>query len=146
MFFAHCDILCSGTDHLIKGVLKIMKLFLLLGSISAFLFVAIGAFGAHALKAKLEAGGYVETFNTGVQYHMIHSIAIIGVALLTQHLNSTGLLYGAGWAFVIGIIIFSGSLYALSITGMSILGAITPIGGLAFLTGWVLLFIAALNL
>ena len=123
-----------------------MKLFLLIGSISAFLFVAIGAFGAHALKAKLEAGGYVETFNTGVQYHMIHSIAIIGVALLTQHLNSTGLLYGAGWAFVIGIIIFSGSLYVLSITGMSILGAITPIGGLAFLTGWVLLFIAALNL
>ncbi|MDG5787397.1 DUF423 domain-containing protein [Evansella sp. AB-P1] len=120
-----------------------MKLFLMLGSISGFLFVALGAFGAHALKSKLEATGYLETFQTAVQYHMIHTLALIGVAILTQYLGATGLLTGAGWAFFIGIIIFSGSLYVLSLTGISILGAITPIGGVAFLTGWVLIFLAA---
>ncbi|MBU9710873.1 DUF423 domain-containing protein [Evansella tamaricis] len=122
-----------------------MKLFLMLGSISSFLFVVLGAFGAHALKPKLEAGGYLATYETAVQYHMIHSLAIIAVAILTQHLNATGLLHGAGWAFLVGIIIFSGSLYVLSVTGISILGAITPIGGLAFLVGWGLLFLAAWN-
>jgi uncharacterized membrane protein YgdD (TMEM256/DUF423 family) len=129
-----------------KGVYEKMKLFLIIGSICAFLFVAIGAFGAHALKPRLEAGGYVDTFNTGVQYHMIHSLAIIAVALLINQMGSSGLLTGAGWAFFIGIIIFSGSLYTLSLTGISVLGAITPIGGVAFLAGWVMLFIAALNL
>ncbi|MBM7095522.1 MULTISPECIES: DUF423 domain-containing protein [Alteribacter] len=122
-----------------------MKLFLLLGSISSFLFVALGAFGAHALKDKLEATGYMKTFETGVQYHMIHALAIIAVAILTKHLSSTGLLHGAGWAFFIGIILFSGSLYVMSLTGIRVLGAITPIGGVAFLVGWTLIFIAALN-
>ncbi|UCZ53085.1 DUF423 domain-containing protein [Bacillus shivajii] len=123
-----------------------MKLFLMIGSLMAFLFVALGAFGAHALKPKLEATGHLETWNTGVQYHMIHSVAIIAVAILIQQLGASGLLYGAGWAFFIGILIFSGSLYVLSLTGISVLGAITPIGGLAFLAGWVMLFIAALSL
>ncbi|MFA9556434.1 DUF423 domain-containing protein [Evansella sp. AB-rgal1] len=122
-----------------------MKLFLMLGSISGFLFVALGAFGAHALKPKLEAAGYLETFQTAVQYQMIHTLAIIAVAILTQYLGATGLLHGAGWSFFIGIIIFSGSLYVLSLTGISVLGAITPIGGLAFLVGWILLFIAAMQ-
>ncbi|MBU9724295.1 MULTISPECIES: DUF423 domain-containing protein [Bacillaceae] len=122
-----------------------MKLFLMLGSISSFLFVALGAFGAHALKPRLEAGGYLATYETAVQYHMIHSLAIIAVAILMNFMGSTGLLQGAGWAFFIGIIIFSGSLYVLSMTGISILGAITPIGGVAFLVGWVLVFLAALN-
>ncbi|PYZ91607.1 hypothetical protein CR194_18410 [Salipaludibacillus keqinensis] len=120
-----------------------MKLFLLLGSINAFLFVALGAFGAHALKDRLETNGYLETFQTGVQYHMIHALALIAVAILTKYLSATGLVHGAGWAFLIGIILFSGSLYALSLTGIRVLGAITPIGGLAFLVGWALLFVAA---
>ncbi|WP_280771061.1 DUF423 domain-containing protein [Salipaludibacillus daqingensis] len=120
-----------------------MKLFLLLGSLNAFLFVAIGAFGAHALKDRLESNGYVQTFETGVQYHMIHAVALIAVAILTRYLSATGLVHGAGWAFFVGIILFSGSLYALSLTGIRVLGAITPIGGVAFLVGWALLFIAA---
>lgn len=120
-----------------------MKLFLLLGSANAFLFVALGAFGAHALKDKLEATGYLKTFETGVQYHMIHAVALIAVAILTRYLSATGLVHGAGWAFLIGIILFSGSLYALSLTGIKVLGAITPLGGLAFLVGWALLFAAA---
>ncbi|SDO61593.1 DUF423 domain-containing protein [Alkalicoccus daliensis] len=120
-----------------------MKLFLILGGVMSFLFVAIGAFGAHALAAKLEETGRTATFETGVQYHMIHALAIVAVAILTQHLSSNGLLHGAGWSFFIGIIIFSGSLYALSLTGIRVLGAITPIGGVAFLVGWVLLIIAA---
>lgn len=122
-----------------------MKLFLALGSINAFLFVALGAFGAHALKPKLEANGYLQTYETAVQYHMIHSLALIAIAILMQHLDATGLLHGAGWAIFIGIILFSGSLYALSVTGMSVLGAITPIGGVAFLIGWALVFFAAIQ-
>ncbi|WP_096185932.1 DUF423 domain-containing protein [Evansella halocellulosilytica] len=123
-----------------------MKLFLMIGSICAFLFVALGAFGAHALKPRLEAAGHLETWNTAVQYHMIHSVAIVSVAILIQQMGASGSLYGAGWAFFIGILIFSGSLYVLSLTGIGVLGAITPIGGLAFLIGWVLLFVAALSL
>ncbi|PYZ96144.1 hypothetical protein CR205_17420 [Alteribacter lacisalsi] len=122
-----------------------MKLFLILGSLNGFLFVALGAFGAHALKDRLEQTGYLKTFETAVQYHMIHALALIAVAILTKHLASTGLVHGAGWAFLIGIILFSGSLYALSLTGIRVLGAITPLGGVAFLTGWVLLMIAAFN-
>lgn len=122
-----------------------MRLFLMLGSINAFLFVALGAFGAHALKPRLEAGGYVGTWETAVQYHMIHALALIAVAILTQHLDATGLVNGSGWAFLIGIIIFCGSLYVLSITGISVIGAITPLGGVSFLIGWSLLFIAALK-
>ncbi|TVP87228.1 MAG: DUF423 domain-containing protein [Alkalicoccus sp.] len=120
-----------------------MKLFLILGGTMSFLFVAIGAFGAHALAERLEANGYTATFETGVQYHMIHALALVAVAILTQHLSSSGLLHGAGWAFFTGIIIFSGSLYALSLTGIRVLGAVTPIGGVAFLIGWVLIIIAA---
>ena len=122
-----------------------MKILLLLGSAAAFLFVAIGAFGAHALSDRLEEAGRTDTFETGVMYHMIHAMAIIAAAILMRFLSSTGLVYGAGWAFFAGIIIFSGSLYALSLTGIRVFGAITPIGGAAFLAGWVMIFIAALN-
>lgn len=122
-----------------------MKLFIILGAVMSFLFVAIGAFGAHALAARLEETGRAANFETGVQYHMIHAVAIIAVGILTQHLDATGMLQAAGWSFFIGIIVFSGSLYALSLTGITVLGAITPIGGVAFLTGWVLLVIAAIT-
>ncbi|SDZ66823.1 Uncharacterized membrane protein YgdD, TMEM256/DUF423 family [Evansella caseinilytica] len=121
------------------------KLFFILGSINGFLFVALGAFGAHALKPRLEAGGYLETYQTAVQYQMVHTLAIIAVAILIHYSGATGLLNGAGWAFFIGIVLFSGSLYALSITGISVLGAITPIGGVAFLAGWAMLLMAAIK-
>lgn len=115
----------------------------MLAGVSGFLFVALGAFGAHALNDKLEAMGYKATFETGVQYHMVHTLALVAVAILMNHLSTTGLLTASGWAFIVGIILFSGSLYTLSLTGIRIFGAITPIGGVAFLAGWILLVIAA---
>ncbi|WP_084007139.1 DUF423 domain-containing protein [Salisediminibacterium beveridgei] len=120
-----------------------MKLFLMLAGVSGFLFVALGAFGAHALNDKLEAMGYKATFETGVQYHMVHTLALVAVAILMSHLSTTGLLTASGWAFIVGIILFSGSLYTLSLTGIRIFGAITPLGGVAFLAGWILLVVAA---
>ncbi|GGI44131.1 membrane protein [Paenibacillus marchantiophytorum] len=120
-----------------------MKLFLLLGSLNAFLSVALGAFGAHSLKQKLTPD-QLDVFQTGVHYHMIHAIALILIALLSDKLvNSSSLVQASGWAIFIGIILFSGSLYALSITGLKIFGPITPLGGLSFLVGWVLLAVAA---
>ncbi|UKS24422.1 DUF423 domain-containing protein [Paenibacillus sp. HWE-109] len=120
-----------------------MKLFLLLGSLNAFLSVALGAFGAHSLKQKLTPDK-LDVFQTGVHYHMIHAIALILIALLSDKLvNSSSLVHASGWAIFIGIILFSGSLYALSITGLKIFGPITPLGGLSFLVGWVLLAVAA---
>ncbi|WP_202081519.1 DUF423 domain-containing protein [Caldalkalibacillus salinus] len=120
-----------------------MKLFVLLGSINAFLTVALGAFGAHGLKGKL-SDYHFEVFQTGVQYHMMHAIGLILVGILAQWLNPN-LLNWAGWTLLIGIILFSGSLYTLAMTGIGKLGAITPIGGLAFLIGWVLVAMAALK-
>ena len=118
-----------------------MKLFLTAAAIFGFLGVAFGAFGAHALKDKLDPH-YLEVFKTGVQYQMYHAFALIAVALLMKFSaqQSNNLLVYSGWAFLIGIIIFSGSLYILSVSGIKIFGAITPIGGLSFLIGWALLF------
>ena len=107
-----------------------------LGAVSGFLAVALGAFGAHALKPHLIEAGTLATWETGAQYHLIHSLA----ALLPWSLHGKG---RASLAFLIGILIFSGSLYILSITGVKWLGAITPLGGVAFLTGWLLLFLNA---
>lgn len=120
-----------------------LKLFIMLAGVSGFLFVALGAFGAHALNDKLEAMGYKGTFETGVLYHMVHTLALVAVAILMSHLSTTGLLTASGWAFIAGIILFSGSLYTLSLTGIRIFGAITPLGGVAFLAGWILLVVAA---
>ncbi|TXK80045.1 DUF423 domain-containing protein [Paenibacillus sp. N3.4] len=121
-----------------------MKLFILLGSLNAFLSVALGAFGAHYLKQKLTADK-LEVFHTGVQYHMIHAIGLIVIALLAEKLGNSSLVNASGWAIFIGIILFSGSLYALSLTGLKFFGPITPLGGVSFLVGWVLLAIAALK-
>lgn len=122
-----------------------MKIFLLLGSLNAFLSVALGAFGAHALKAKLTPDK-LDVYQTGVHYHMIHAIALILIAVLSDKLtNSSALVNASGWAIFIGIILFSGSLYALSLTGLKIFGPITPLGGVSFLVGWVLLAIAAMK-
>lgn len=119
-----------------------MKLFLMLGSISGFLSVAFGAFGAHALKARLDEYS-LGIFHTGVTYQTTHALALVLVGLLLKwYPDSSGLVW-AGWCFVAGTLIFSGSLYTLALTGIKVLGAITPIGGVLFLAGWALLAIHA---
>lgn len=115
-----------------------MKLLLQLGGVFGFLAVAIGAFGAHGLKARLTELGTVETFETAVRYQMFHTVAIFICALLMAQFKQLDL-STAGYSFAVGIVIFSGSLYVLSVTGIKWLGAITPLGGVAFLLGWVLL-------
>lgn len=108
-----------------------------MGSLLAFLAVAIGAFGAHSLQGSF-APGMAAVYETGVQYQFYHALAILAVAFaLTQWPKSPAAI--AGWLFLAGIILFSGSLYALSITGSRLIGIITPFGGLAFLAGWVVL-------
>jgi uncharacterized membrane protein YgdD (TMEM256/DUF423 family) len=116
------------------------KIFLSLGSISGALAVMIGAFGAHGLKGQL-CDQMLAIYKTGVEYHFYHTLALLGIGLLALNYESK-LLTASGWSMVAGIIIFSGSLYALSISGVKILGAITPIGGLCFIAGWVLLALA----
>ena len=104
-------------------------------AISGFLAVALGAFGAHGLETMLDADR-LATYQTGVDYHMSHALALFGVSLLMLQFPEEKILRLCGAMFIAGIIVFSGSLYLLSITGLSWLGAITPIGGLGFLTGW----------
>ena len=122
-----------------------MKVFLLLGAIFGGLSVAGGAFASHALKSHLSERS-LEIFETGARYQMYHALAIIAVAILLQVLEGDqNLLTTAGGAFTVGILLFSGSLYALSLSGIAWLGAITPLGGVAFLVGWVCIAITALN-
>ena len=118
-----------------------MRLWIVIGAVSAFVSVAAGAFGAHALRARL-APDLLTIFETGARYHMYHSLGLIAIGLL-MHLRPSPLLNGAGWAMLVGILLFSGSLYALALSGVRVLGAITPLGGLGFLTGWVLFAVAA---
>ncbi|MNP47617.1 hypothetical protein D3C76_1416820 [compost metagenome] len=101
------------------------------------LSVAIGAFGAHMLKEKIGADA-IAVYETGVQYHMIHALALLIVGLTAGQLGMSSKLKWAARLLFIGIIVFSGSLYVLSITGIKVLGAITPIGGVAFIAGWLL--------
>ena len=112
------------------------------GAAMAGLSVAIGAFGAHALRARLEPAR-LATFETAVQYHMLHAVALLAVAALAGRVQSQQLLLLSGGLFTAGIFLFSGSLYALAITGITWLGAITPLGGLAFIGGWLCMGIAA---
>ena len=111
------------------------KLFITLASLSAMTAVMLGAFGAHALRQRLD--DYSRgVFETAVQYHFYHSLALLAVGLLALSQPQTVLLKSSGWLFFIGILIFSGSLYLLSITGHRWLGAVTPLGGLSFIAGW----------
>lgn len=110
------------------------RVFLLLGSLFGFLAVALGAFAAHALKARLGAD-LLATFEVGVRYQMYHALALLAVGLVYKAWPGR-LLAASGWLFVIGIVVFSGSLYVLSLSGIRWLGAITPLGGIAFLAGW----------
>ncbi|UFJ41502.1 DUF423 domain-containing protein [Brevibacillus humidisoli] len=119
--------------------------FLVIGSIAALLAVALGAFGAHALKRKLSAD-MLAIFQTGVQYQMIHAIAILLIGGWWKQFGALALFSYAGWFFLAGILLFSGSLYALSLSGVRKLGAITPLGGLCFLAGWFCLVLAGLSI
>lgn len=117
------------------------RFFFIAGSLSAFLAVALGAFAAHGLKSKLEPE-MLNIFEVGARYQMYHALALLAVAWASTRWPGASV-NGAGWLFIAGTIIFSGSLYLLSLTGLRWLGAITPIGGLAFLLGWLLLAWAA---
>ena len=121
------------------------NLYIFLGSSSAMLAVVFGAFGAHALKNKLDSYG-LSVYETAVQYHFYHSFALLLVGIIALSQPETVLLKSSGWLFLIGIFIFCGSLYTLSLTGLSWLGAVTPLGGLAFIAGWACLAAAAWNL
>ena len=108
---------------------------LVLAALAMFIAVALGAFGAHALNARL-APDMAAVWQTAVQYHVWHALALLCVGLLLLHWPERGGLGFAGWLFAAGIVLFSGSLYALALTGMRGFGAITPFGGVAFLAGW----------
>jgi uncharacterized membrane protein YgdD (TMEM256/DUF423 family) len=110
------------------------KTFILLGSLFSFIGIALGAFAAHALKDKLSTDLFA-IWEVGVRYHMYHALGLLAVAWVTTQFPEANVSI-SGWLFVCGIVIFSGSLYALSLSGMRWLGAITPIGGLCFLAGW----------
>lgn len=114
------------------------KLAIISGALLSALGVAIGAFGAHGLKSVLTINERLDTFETGVKYHMYHALGLILLGILLQYFPHK-YISTAVWFFIAGIIIFSGSLYTLSITNIRILGAITPLGGVAFIVGWVLL-------
>lgn len=113
------------------------RTFLVIGALSAFIGVAAGAFGAHGLRERLSAD-LLATFETGARYQMYHAFALIAVALAYTRWPGS-LLTTSGWLFVLGTLLFSGSLYLLSLTGVRWLGAIAPLGGVAFLGGWLLL-------
>ena len=117
------------------------RIFLTIAAVFGGLSVAAGAFASHALKDRLSERA-LEIFETGAKYQMYHALALLGVALLLRQEAQTPLIV-AGFAFVTGIVIFSGSLYGLSFSGIKWLGAITPLGGVAFLVGWGCLAIAA---
>jgi len=122
----------------------VTRLFLSFAAILAGLSVAAGAFASHALKNSLSQRA-LEIFETGSKYQMYHALLVIGLLVYRSEVSST-LLNTAGFAFIAGIVLFSGSLYALSLTGIKLLGLITPIGGVAFLIGWGCLAVAAWNL
>ncbi|GEJ55850.1 DUF423 domain-containing protein [Anaeromyxobacter diazotrophicus] len=119
------------------------RLFLALGALSALVSVAAGAFGAHALKARLEPD-LLAIFETGARYEMYHALGLVAVAWAAQRWPGPAT-SGAGWLFVAGTLLFSGSLYALALSGVRALGAVTPVGGLCFLLGWALLAYAAVR-
>lgn len=113
---------------------RMEKLFVTLGAISGLIAVAAGAFGAHALEDRL-GEQRLRTYQTGVLYHLIHSLALVAAGWAVGRFGGAAAAV-AGWSFVAGVVLFSGSLYALALTGVRQLGMITPFGGVAFLVGW----------
>ncbi len=120
------------------------KTFIALGAFFGFTGVALGAFGAHALKSVV-APEMLTVFETGVRYEMYHALGLIAIGLIFRF-SDHRLLSFAGWSFTAGIVLFSGSLYAMTFTGVKIFGAITPFGGIAFIFGWSCLFFSALKI
>lgn len=116
------------------------KLFLWVGALAAAFAVALGAFGAHALKARL-APDLLAVYHTAVQYHFYHALGLILVGLAAAHWPGSVWVKLSGWVMIAGIVLFSGSLYLLVASGQRWLGAVTPLGGLAFIAAWVLLAI-----
>ncbi|MDN4080750.1 DUF423 domain-containing protein [Paenibacillus polymyxa] len=121
-----------------------MKVLLLLGCIVMFLAVALGAFGAHALKKRLSAD-MMSIFQTGIQYQIAHGLGLLLLGVLAGNLAHSSLIVTAGLVMLVGILLFSGSLYVLSVSGVKKLGAVTPIGGLAFLASWVIVIVAVIQ-
>lgn len=123
-----------------------MPFFIIAGAINAAIAVSLGAFGAHALKERLSER-YLAIWETAVQYQMFHAVGLLAVGILMSSalFGPSTQLSWAGYLLLAGIVIFSGSLYALSLSGIGILGAITPIGGVAFIAGWIMLIIAAVK-
>lgn len=119
-----------------------MRTFVVIGALMAAAAVAAGAFGAHALAARLTPER-LATWETAARYHMYHSLGLLLVAALAARWPSGSLLNVAGWLFVAGIIVFCGTVYALALGAPRWFGAITPLGGLAFIAGWILLAVAA---
>ena len=117
------------------------RLFFGVGAVSAALAVALGAFAAHGLRSRISADA-LATFETGARYHMYHALALLAVAWACARWPSAWA-SAAGWLFMAGTVLFSGSLYLLAVTGVRTLGAITPFGGLAFILGWLALAWAA---
>jgi len=117
------------------------KTFLLIGAVAGFLGVALGAFGTHGLRGRLSPE-MLGAFESAVRYQMYHALAILMVGVILARVDGW-MIRAAGWAFTVGVVLFSGSLYVLALTGVTVPGAITPIGGLAFLLGWGLLAVAA---
>jgi uncharacterized membrane protein YgdD (TMEM256/DUF423 family) len=121
------------------------RTFMALGALFAFLAVALGAFGAHSLRDRLSVDR-MAVYQTGAQYQMYHALALLLIGVLAATGSHQRLHRVAGWLFVTGILVFSGSLYGLALSGVKVLGAITPIGGACFLAGWVCLIVAAVRL
>ncbi len=115
------------------------KAFFIAGTLGTFLAVALGAFGTHGLKSRVSPD-MIETFQTGVQYQFYHALGLLILALIIRHLGPHFMFQVTGYLFLIGIILFSGSLYVLVLTGIKQWGMVTPFGGLCFLAGWITLF------
>jgi uncharacterized membrane protein YgdD (TMEM256/DUF423 family) len=120
------------------------KLFLILGGINAALVVMLGAFGAHGLKAKLTTD-MLAVYQTGVHYHLFHALGLLAVGLVATQIADSVYLKWAGWLMLAGIVLFSGSLYMLSVSGVRWLGMVTPFGGLAFIAAWILFILAIIK-
>ena len=120
------------------------KIFLLLGSLAMMFAVGLGAFGAHGLKDKLSAD-MLAVYRTGVEYHVYHALGLLALGIIAARLPESDLVKWSGWLMAAGIVLFSGSLYLLALTGTRWLGAITPFGGAAWIIAWALLAAAILR-
>ncbi|CAD2072016.1 DUF423 domain-containing protein [Phocicoccus pinnipedialis] len=121
-----------------------MKVLIIVGAINALISVACGAFGAHGLEGKLSEH-YLQVWETACRYQMYHGLGIILIGVL-KHMTGIQLFGTAGWIMLVGIILFSGSLFVLALSGVKILGAVTPIGGVFFIASWVMVIIGALKI